>query len=82
MKYTNKTVLIIGGTSGIGLATAKKFQNANAKLIVAGKNESNLKIAKETLGEEISYYKLDITNVACLNKLLELFIYLLIAISL
>jgi NAD(P)-dependent dehydrogenase (short-subunit alcohol dehydrogenase family) len=71
MNYSNKTVLIVGGTSGIGLATAKKFQNANAKLIVAGKNESNLKIAKETLGEESSYYTLDITNVASLNKLYQ-----------
>ena len=49
----NKTVLITGATSGIGLACARKFAENGDKLILTGRNEACLvEIAKELTEKE------------------------------
>jgi NAD(P)-dependent dehydrogenase (short-subunit alcohol dehydrogenase family) len=45
MDFTNKNVIITGGTSGIGLATAKAFIKAGANVWITGRNTSNLQKA-------------------------------------
>jgi short-subunit dehydrogenase involved in D-alanine esterification of teichoic acids len=46
----NTTVLITGGTTGIGLATAQRLSAEGAKVIVTGRNPETLASAKKTLG--------------------------------
>lgn len=46
----NKTILITGGTTGIGLATAQLLQSEGARVLVTGRNPETLAAARETLG--------------------------------
>jgi NAD(P)-dependent dehydrogenase (short-subunit alcohol dehydrogenase family) len=50
MDFKNKNVVITGGTTGIGLATAKAFINAGANVWITGRNASNLQKANEEIG--------------------------------
>jgi NAD(P)-dependent dehydrogenase (short-subunit alcohol dehydrogenase family) len=50
MDFKNKNVVITGGTTGIGLATAKAFINAGANVWITGRNASNLQKATEEIG--------------------------------
>jgi NAD(P)-dependent dehydrogenase (short-subunit alcohol dehydrogenase family) len=52
MSFINKNVVITGGTTGIGLATAKAFINAGANVWITGRNSENLKKAAEEIGSE------------------------------
>ncbi|MDO7744720.1 MAG: SDR family oxidoreductase [Pedobacter sp.] len=45
MDFTNKNVVITGGTTGIGLATAKAFISAGANVWITGRNTANLEKA-------------------------------------
>lgn len=49
-KFKNKTVVITGGTSGIGLATAKEFLNEGAKVIFTSRSETNIAKTEKELG--------------------------------
>lgn len=49
MNFTNKNVVITGGTTGIGLATAKAFINAGANVWITGRNAGNLQKAAEEI---------------------------------
>ncbi|WP_299284951.1 SDR family oxidoreductase [uncultured Mucilaginibacter sp.] len=67
MIFTNKNVLITGGSTGIGLATAKAFINAGANVWITGRNADNLQKA----AEEIKSPKLK-TVVSDTSKLTEI----------
>lgn len=51
MNFTNKNVVITGGTTGIGLATAKAFINAGANVWITGRNAANLQKATEEIND-------------------------------
>lgn len=51
-RFENKTIVITGGTTGIGFATAKRFIEEGAgTVIVTGTNEERLRVAAAELGE-------------------------------
>lgn len=50
-KYDGKTVVITGGTSGIGLATAEYLLDAGARVLVTGHTKATLDAARDTLGD-------------------------------
>ena len=45
MELKNQKVVIMGGTSGIGLAAAKMASDAGAKAIITGRNPEKLNSA-------------------------------------
>jgi NAD(P)-dependent dehydrogenase (short-subunit alcohol dehydrogenase family) len=49
MNFTDKNVVITGGTTGIGLATAKAFINAGANVWITGRNAENLQKAADDI---------------------------------
>ncbi len=52
-KLSGKTTLITGGTSGIGLATAKMFLAQGARVAITGRSAEALTQAAENLGGEV-----------------------------
>jgi hypothetical protein len=52
IKNMNKTVLITGATSGIGLACARKFVENGDRLILTGRNEQRLNEIRKELTEK------------------------------
>lgn len=50
-RFTHKTVLVTGGSSGIGLATAKAFIAEGARVVVTGRDATTLEQAKASLGK-------------------------------
>ncbi|MFC4211088.1 SDR family oxidoreductase [Pedobacter lithocola] len=52
MDFTNKNVVITGGTTGIGLATAKAFINSGATVWITGRSENNLQKAAEEINSQ------------------------------
>lgn len=65
MRLQNKIALITGGNSGIGYATAKRFLEEGAQVIITGRNEQSLREAATQLGSErITAIKADVAKPA------------------
>lgn len=62
LNFSEKTVLITGGGTGLGLGIAKEFYELDAHVILAGRREDVLGDACASLGERASYAVLDISD--------------------
>jgi len=51
-RYQGKKVVIIGGTSGMGLATAKMLLDGGARVLVTGRSKAGLESAHKELGKD------------------------------
>ena len=58
----SRTILIVGGTSGIGLELAKDVIARGDKVVITGRDEANCRAIAEGLGPEASYVALDISE--------------------
>ena len=63
MRLKDKTALITGGTSGIGLATAKLFLREGARVAVTGRDTSRLDAVRAELGEEVLIMRADVRSI-------------------
>ena len=70
MKASDKSVLITGGGSGIGLALAREFLKNGNKVIITGRNLRKLEAAKKA-HPALHIAQNDITNVEQIESLVE-----------
>jgi NAD(P)-dependent dehydrogenase (short-subunit alcohol dehydrogenase family) len=70
-RYTDKVVVITGGNSGIGLATAQEFLNEGATVVVIGRNAATLSAAQKRLGPHAMVLAADVTKSEDLERLVQ-----------
>jgi NAD(P)-dependent dehydrogenase (short-subunit alcohol dehydrogenase family) len=64
MRFQDKVVLIFGGNSGIGLASAVAFAREGARVIITGRDENTLSTAARQIGPQALAVRSDITDLA------------------
>ena len=68
MRLANKTALITGGNSGIGLATARLFVAEGARVAITGRNQATLEASAGELGPNALAIVADATDVLATEK--------------
>src|ERR1700719_2663022 len=68
-KLAGKVAVITGGSSGIGLATAKRFVNEGAYVFIAGRRQRELDAAVSEIGHNVTGVQSDVSRMADLDKL-------------
>ena len=68
----HKKIVIIGGTTGIGLSAAKAFAGAGAKLILVGRNPESGQAARDLLGSSAEIYIGDASDAATAQNAIQL----------
>jgi NAD(P)-dependent dehydrogenase (short-subunit alcohol dehydrogenase family) len=61
-RLANKSIVVIGGTSGLGLSAAKAFVAAGARVVVVGRDEEKVKAAEAELGGKGIGFAADATD--------------------
>lgn len=67
-KFEGKTVVVTGGNSGIGLATAKLFHDEGAKVAISGRDQKTLDEAVKIIGADTLAVKADVSKLADIDK--------------
>jgi NAD(P)-dependent dehydrogenase (short-subunit alcohol dehydrogenase family) len=67
--YKGKKVVIIGGTSGMGLATAKMLLGGSARVLVTGRSQGGLDSARKELGKDVLVISSDARSLTDLDAL-------------
>jgi NAD(P)-dependent dehydrogenase (short-subunit alcohol dehydrogenase family) len=73
-KYADKKAVVIGGTTGMGLATVKALLEGGAEVLLTGRNEQNIAEARQQLGPRAYIVQSDIaslTDIDALGALIE-----------
>lgn len=70
-KLENKITLVTGGTSGIGLATAKAFAEQGALVFITGRRQAELDAAVKTIGGNTVGVQADSTKLADLDRVFD-----------
>lgn len=68
-RHAGKTVVITGGTSGIGLATARLLLDEGAKVLVTGRTPASVEAAEKELGDEVVVVRSDTSALGDLDGL-------------
>jgi len=70
-RLEGQIAVVTGGTTGIGLATAKRFATEGARVFVTGRRQAELDAAVEAIGARASGVQADSANLSDLNRLYE-----------
>lgn len=70
-KLAGKVVLVTGGNSGIGLATAKRFVAEGATVFISGRRQKELDSAVREIGDRVIALQGDISNLDDLDRMFD-----------
>jgi NAD(P)-dependent dehydrogenase (short-subunit alcohol dehydrogenase family) len=68
-RYDGTTVLITGGTSGIGLATARLLRDEGARVVVTGRGPGSIDVARKELGPRVTVLASDAADPTAMDAL-------------
>src|ERR1700724_1205561 len=68
-KLAGKIAVVTGGNSGIGLATAKRFVEEGAQVVITGRREKELKEHAALIGRNVTAVAGDISRLEDLDRL-------------
>ncbi|BBA95382.1 putative short chain dehydrogenase/reductase [Actinacidiphila reveromycinica] len=70
-KYTGKNVVITGGSTGLGLATARLFVDGGARVLITGRGRDALDAARAQLGDRAVAVRGDASSLPDLEALAD-----------
>ena len=70
-KLSGKVAVITGGSTGIGLATAKLFVEEGAYVFITGRRQKELDEAVKAIGNNVTGIRGDVANLEDLDRLYE-----------
>jgi NAD(P)-dependent dehydrogenase (short-subunit alcohol dehydrogenase family) len=70
-RFENKTVLVTGGTSGIGLASVRAFVAEGAHVVLTGRRQEGLDAVAAELGAAVTTVRGDVVNLADLDAVID-----------
>ncbi|MCE0444586.1 SDR family NAD(P)-dependent oxidoreductase [Streptomyces tricolor] len=73
-RFTNKTALITGGTSGIGLATARRLLDEGAYVVITGRDQTRLDAAVahlDAVDDRVLAHRADAASLSDLDALMR-----------
>ena len=68
-RFNDKVAVVTGGSSGIGLATARRFIADGARVVITGRNQEALDAAVAKLGDRARGVRGDVANLGDLDRL-------------
>ncbi|MGC2371897.1 MAG: SDR family NAD(P)-dependent oxidoreductase, partial [Candidatus Sulfotelmatobacter sp.] len=70
-KLEGRIALVTGGTSGIGLATAKRFVAEGAHVFITGRREKELASEVKSIGGSVTGVRGDVSDLGHLDRLFD-----------
>lgn len=71
MDLQSKRAIVLGGTSGIGLAATRQLEAAGATVIAGSRSQSNIDLAEAATGDNVSFRAIDVLDRDALTALFE-----------
>jgi NAD(P)-dependent dehydrogenase (short-subunit alcohol dehydrogenase family) len=70
-RYEDKNVVITGGSSGLGLATARLLVDEGARVLITGRDQARLDVARDWLGENVIAVRSDAASLPDIDALAD-----------
>ena len=62
MDLNGKKAIVLGGTSGIGLAAVQQLESAGASVLAASRSEANIAAATAATGDAVTFRRVDVLD--------------------